>query len=199
MDMRTTPSFTVAYADAAAYAEWSRKSLPTEAEWEYAARGGLADAAFAWGDELDPEGRILANIWHGAFPFENTLRDGWERTSPVRSFPPNGFGLYDMIGNVWEWTADWYQRHLGEASPTSPCCVPANSRGGSEGESYDPLTPALKIGRKVLKGGSHLCAPSYCQRYRPAARQPQSIDTSTSHVGFRCVVRDSVAPATYPS
>jgi formylglycine-generating enzyme required for sulfatase activity len=158
------PVIHVAYQDAVAYAEWAGKALPTEAEWEYAARGGL-EAEFAWGDELAPEGKMLANYWQGEFPWVNLLLDRWERTSPVGSFPPNGFGLYDMIGNVWEWTCDGFA-----SDPRSPRPIP----------------------RKVLKGGSHLCAPNYCQRYRPAARAPQAIDSPTSHIGFRCIRRENV-------
>ncbi len=183
------PVVHVAYPDALAYARWAGKSLPTEAQWEYAARGGLEGAEFAWGDELTPGGRHMANIWQGAFPFENTAEDGFERTSPVASYPPNGYGLFDMIGNVWEWTCDWYEpKHPDEA--LKACCIPRNPRGGREERSYDPLQPSVRIPRKVLKGGSHLCAPSYCRRYRPAARHPEPIDTSTSHVGFRCVVTE---------
>jgi formylglycine-generating enzyme required for sulfatase activity len=187
------PVVHVAYADAKAYARWAGKSLPSEAEWEYAARGGLEDAEFAWGDELAPGGAMLANTWQGRFPFENTREDGFLRTSPVGAYPPNGFGLYDMIGNVWEWTGDWFALPRSEpkrqANPAGACCIPANPRGGRERDSRDPATPGLAIGRKVLKGGSHLCAPNYCQRYRPAARYPQPVDTSTGHVGFRCVIR----------
>ena len=183
------PVVHVAYADALAYAAWAGKALPTEAEWEYAARGGL-DAEYAWGDELAPGGAMLANYWQGLFPFANQMLDGWERTSPVRTYPANGFGLYDMIGNVWEWTSDWYAlppRNTGKAAKRGGCCdVPANPRGGRERESYDARE---RIGRKVLKGGSHLCAENYCQRYRPAARHPQPVDSSTTHIGFRCVVR----------
>lgn len=182
------PVVHIAYADAEAYATWAGKSLPTEAEWEYAARAGV-DAEFAWGDELAPEGRMLANYWQGEFPHENRLLDGWERTSPVRTFAPNTFGLYDMIGNVWEWTSDWYALPAVEKKHSGSCCVPANPRGGTEQQSYDSQMSAMRIGRKVLKGGSHLCAPNYCQRYRPAARYAQPIDTSTSHIGFRCVLR----------
>ena len=183
------PVVHVAYPDALAYARWAGKSLPTEAQWEYAARGGLEGAEFAWGDELTPNGRHMANIWQGAFPFENTVEDGYARTSPVGAYPPNGYGLLDMIGNVWEWTCDWYEpRHPDEA--LKACCTPRNPRGGREERSYDPLQPNVHIPRKVLKGGSHLCAPSYCRRYRPAARHPEPIDTSTSHVGFRCVVTE---------
>ena len=183
------PVVHVAYPDALAYARWAGKSLPTEAQWEYAARGGLEGAEFAWGDELTPGGRHMANTWQGAFPFENTAEDGHERTSPVGSYPANGYGLFDMIGNVWEWTCDWYEpRHPDEA--LKACCVPRNPRGGREERSYDPLQPSVRIPRKVLKGGSHLCAPSYCRRYRPAARHPEPIDTSAGHVGFRCVVTE---------
>ena len=181
------PVVHVAYGDALAYARWARKSLPTEAQWEYAARGGLEGAEFAWGDELTPGGRHMANTWQGAFPFENTAEDGYERTSPVGRYPANGYGIFDMIGNVWEWTCDWYEpRHPDEA--LKACCIPRNPRGGREERSYDPLQPGVRIPRKVLKGGSHLCAPSYCRRYRPAARHPEPIDTSAGHVGFRCVV-----------
>ncbi|WP_448665139.1 formylglycine-generating enzyme family protein [Sphingomonas sp. CJ20] len=184
------PVVHIAHADALAYARWAGKALPTEAEWEFAARGGLEDADYAWGDALAPGGAMLANYWQGAFPHANSLLDGWERTSPVRSYPPNGYGLYDMIANVWEWTDDWWSLPEGGANKgQGSCCIPANPRGGSEAASIDPAAQALGTGRKVLKGGSHLCAESYCQRYRPAARHPQPIDTSTSHVGFRCVVR----------
>lgn len=181
------PVVQVAYADALAFAKWAGKTLPTEAEWEYAARGGLDGADYAWGDTFEPEDRPLANYWQGRFPNENTLADGYARTSPVGAFPPNGFGLFDMIGNVWEWTSDWYSHDAAEASPT--CCAPARIRTVSEHESYDPATPQVRIPRKVLKGGSHLCAENYCQRYRPAARHPQPIDSPTSHIGFRCIVR----------
>lgn len=180
------PVVHVAHADAAAYAQWVGKELPTEAEWEFAARGGLDGAEFAWGDELEPGGRPMANTWQGAFPTENLATDGFERTSPVASFPPNGYGLYDMIGNVWEWTADWWTR----AHPAAgSCCIAENPRGGSEEASRDPAEPAVRIPRKVVKGGSHLCAPNYCRRYRPAARHAQPIDSAMSHLGFRCVRR----------
>jgi len=182
------PVVHVAYADAEAYATWIGKELPSEAEWEFAARGGLDGAEFAWGDEFTPGGHHMANTWQGGFPHHNEARDGYERTSPVQAFPPNGYGLYDMIGNVWEWTGDWYApRHEGDAPKA--CCIPENPRGGREQLSYDPCQPNIRIPRKVLKGGSHLCAPSYCRRYRPAARHAQPVDTSTSHVGFRCIVR----------
>ncbi len=183
------PVVHVAYADAKAYAAWAGKSLPTEAEWEYAARGGLVGAEFAWGDELAPAGAMLANYWQGAFPHENLVLDGWVRTSPVRSYPPNGFGLFDMIGNVWEWTQDWYASPRSAGSSKAGCCALDNPRGARKDESYDLATPQMRIPRKVLKGGSHLCAAGYCERYRPAARHPQTIDTSAGHIGFRCVLR----------
>ncbi len=183
------PVVHVAHADAAAFAAWAGKALPTEAEWEFAARGGLDGAEYAWGHELSPGGRMMANTWQGAFPFSNLLTDGWERTSPVGAFPPNGYGLHDMIGNVWEWTADWWSEPK-LAKATGACCVSRNPRGGRAADSHDPATPHVHIPRKVLKGGSHLCAPNHCQRYRPAARHPEPIDTSAGHVGFRCVRRE---------
>ena len=184
------PVVHVAFDDAKAYANWAGKSLPTEAEWEFAARGGVEGGEYAWGDELAPEGAMLANYWQGPFPHGNTREDGWERTSPVGSYPANGFGLVDMIGNVWEWTQDWFALPQPHRKTRGSCCIPANPRGGRKDESIDPSAPSNRIPRKVLKGGSHLCAESYCQRYRPAARYAQPIDTTTSHVGFRCIVRD---------
>ena len=180
------PVVHVAYEDAEAYAKWAGKELPTEAEWEFAARGGLEGAEFCWGDELMPGGKPHANTWQGEFPWQNELADGFEWTAPVGSFPPNGYGLYDMAGNVWEWTTDWYQEH---GKIDSPCCTITNPRGGERDASVDPRTPGVKIPRKVMKGGSYLCAPNYCRRYRPAARMAQGIDTSTCHLGFRCIVR----------
>jgi sulfatase modifying factor 1 len=183
------PVVHIAYADALAYADWAGKALPTEAEWEFAARGGLDGADYAWGAELAPGGALLANIWHGLFPFANQMPDGWLRTSPVGTYPANGYGLSDMIGNVWEWTTDWYAQPKIEKKAKGSCCVPANPRGGVERASLDPALPGVKIGRKVLKGGSHLCAANYCQRYRPAARHPQMVDSATTHIGFRCILR----------
>jgi len=182
------PVVHMAFSDAAAFATWEGKDLPTEAEWEFAARGGLDGAPYAWGDEFLPGGRHMANTWQGEFPWSNLRSDGHEGTSPVDAFPPNGYGLYDMIGNVWEWTTDWYEpKHPDEV--IKACCTPHNPRGGREEASYDPSQPQVRIPRKVLKGGSHLCAPNYCRRYRPAARFPEPIDTSTCHLGFRCIVR----------
>ncbi|HKH53116.1 MAG TPA: formylglycine-generating enzyme family protein [Mycobacterium sp.] len=183
------PVVHIALRDAETYAAWAGKELPTEAEWEFAARGGLDGAEFAWGDEFMPGGQPMANTWRGDFPHQNLAKNDHQRTSPVMSFPPNGYGLHDMIGNVWEWTTDWWStRH--EADAPKACCIPENPRGGPETASYDPCQSNIRIARKVLKGGSHLCAPSYCRRYRPAARHAQPVDTSTSHIGFRCIVRE---------
>ena len=190
----------VAYRDAEAYAAWAGKELPTEAEWEFAARGGLDGMEFAWGDEFTPGGRHMANTWQGQFPRQNLAADGFEGTSPVEAFPRNGFGLFDMVGNVWEWTADWYAAEHSADAPKA-CCIQENPRGCREADSYDPCQPRITIPRRVLKGGSHLCAPNYCRRYRPAARYPQPIDTSTCHVGFRCILRpqDRLSPETKES
>ncbi len=182
------PVVHVAYCDAEAYAAWVGKELPTEAEWEFAARGGLDGATYAWGEEFMPGGRLMANTWQGEFPWQNRVEDGYESTSPVGAFPENGYGLFDMMGNVWEWTTDWYKPGH-EADEPKACCVPRNPRGGARDASFDPRQPEIKIPRKVLKGGSHLCAPNYCRRYRPAARFPEPVDTSTCHVGFRCIIR----------
>tara|TARA_B100000378_G_C18057644_1_gene414885 strand:+ start:7149 stop:8123 length:975 start_codon:yes stop_codon:yes gene_type:complete len=178
----------VSFTDVQAYARWAGKELPTEAEWEYAARGGLDRSEYAWGDELMPGGKAMANTWQGDFPNENTLEDGFMRTSPVRSYDANGYGIYDMIGNVWEWTEDYFADGH-SVTKGSSCCGPRNPRGAALKDSYDPAMPEVRIARRVLKGGSHLCAPNYCRRYRPAARHAQPEDTSTSHVGFRLVVR----------
>ncbi len=187
-DIEDHPVVNVCYSDAGAYCEWAGVELPSEAEWEFAARGGLDGAAFTWGDEDPQESAPLANTWQGVFPYENTEVDGWTRTSPVGSFPANGYGLFDMAGNVWEWTDDWYAADPHAAAETS-CCSPSNPRSGGEEASYDPVQPDIRIPRKVVKGGSHLCTPQYCYRYRPAARQPQMIDTGMSHMGFRTIRR----------
>ena len=183
------PVVHVAFADAEAFAAWEGKTLPTEAEWELAARGGLTGATYAWGNEFLRNGRHhVANTWQGEFPWQNLLADGYERTSPVDAFPANGYGIFDMIGNVWEWTTDWYQaKHSGDAQKA--CCTPRNPRGAREADSYGARQTEIRIPRKVIKGGSYLCAPNHCRRYRPAARYPEPIDTSACHLGFRCIVR----------
>lgn len=181
----------VAYEDAEAFARWAGKDLPTEAEWEYAARGGLDGAIFAWGNEPRPGGELMANFWQGDFPWRNTGAKGWRGTTPVGLFAANGYGLYDTTGNVWEWTSDYYSpRGAGSDVRSNPCCIPSETPLiQTRKDSYEPGHPGGHIPRRVIKGGSHLCAPSYCLRYRPAARQPDAIDTSTSHIGFRCVRR----------
>ncbi len=173
------PVVHVAYEDADAYAQWAGLALPTEAEWEVAARGGLASATYTWGDEPEQAGQKLANYWHGDFPWRP--EPGYGRTTPVGRFPANGYGLFDMAGNVWEWTTDWYA----DTSEGDACC---------EAGSYDPQQPQFQVPRRVIKGGSFLCADTYCLRYRPAARRPQMIDTGMSHIGFRCISR--ITPAT---
>lgn len=182
------PVVHVAFEDAEAYANWAGKALPTEAEWEFAARGGLEGAEFAWGEELTPGGKHMANTWQGEFPWRNRCEDGYEWTAPVESYPANGYGLFEMTGNVWEWTTDWYQEH---GRIDSPCCTLDSPRGARLEDSYDAREERIRIPRKVMKGGSFLCAPSYCRRYRPAARMAQPVDTSTCHLGFRCIVRDA--------
>jgi formylglycine-generating enzyme len=179
------PVVHVAFEDAESYARWAGKELPTEAEWEFAARGGRESATYTWGEEFAPNGRQMANTWQGDFPLENLLTDGYEGTSPVGRFPANDYGLFDMIGNVWEWTTDWYSTH--KAAGQS-CCGGAASLGARE-QSYDLRTPGVHIPRKVIKGGSFLCAPNYCRRFRPAARMAQPVDTSTCHVGIRLIFR----------
>ena len=180
------PVVHVAYADAQAYATWAGKALPTEGEWELACRGGLEETPYAWGSELAPGGRMMANYWQGRFPWENLCLDEWDSASPVGWYPPNSYDLHDMIGNVWEWTSDWYARRRRVPASANP---PMNPHGGREQDSYDPFLPTIHIPRKVLKGGSHLCAANYSQRYRPAARLAHPLDTSKSDVGFRCVRR----------
>lgn len=171
------PVVQIAYPDAGAYAAWAGRRLPTEAEWEFAARAGTT-SAYSWGDEPRVDGQLMANTWQGRFPYRNDGAQGlgterWTGTSPVGTFPPNGFGLVDMIGNVWEWTTTKYSEHH-RLEQASSCCP----------TSAEPDPRLIQ----TLKGGSHLCAPEYCHRYRPAARSPQSQDSSTTHIGFRCVV-----------
>jgi len=182
------PVVHVAYEDALAYALWVGKELPGEAEWEFASKGGMDGSEFAWGNELVPDGRYMANTWQGEFPWDNQQLDGYAFTAPVGSFPANGYGLFDMIGNVWEWTSDWYQEH---GAIQRSCCTLHNPRGGAREASIDARSPQIRIPRRVTKGGSYACAPNYCRRYRPAARMAQPVDTSTGHVGFRCIVRES--------
>lgn len=176
------PVVHVAWEDAAAFAAWAGATLPTEADWEYAARGGLDDAEYAWGDAFTPGGQRMAKTWEGAFPHQNLAPPGQERTAPVGTFPANGYGLLDMIGNVWEWTSCPPGRP--QATASSPCCGPATTPDAAP--------------ERVVKGGSFLCAPSYCRRYRPAARLLQPIDSPTCHIGFRCARRPS-AGALAPS
>jgi formylglycine-generating enzyme required for sulfatase activity len=184
------PVVHLAWEDVSAYAAWIGKDLPTEAEWEFAARGGHDGWDFAWGDELAPKGRMLANYWQGEFPWQNLALDGFERTAPVGSFPPNDYGLFDMIGNAWEWTSDWYAGH-GEVQRSCCSCAEVDPRGATREQSIDPAAPGAPTPRQVLKGGSYACAENYCQRYRPAARMHHPVDTGTNHISFRCVVRPS--------
>jgi formylglycine-generating enzyme required for sulfatase activity len=175
------PVVQVSWDDASAYARWAGKRLPTEAEWEYAARGGLEDKRFVWGDEFRPGGKYMANTFQGHFPDRSEPEDGYERRSPVRAFPPNGYGLYDMAGNVWEWTSDWYRadyfaRMVGSGVVKDP-------KGPSD--SFDPADPYAA--KRVIKGGSFLCNVSYCESYRPSARRGTPPDTGSEHIGFRCV------------
>lgn len=187
-DRNDHPVVHVCHIDAQAYATWAGKALPSEAEWEFAARAGLDGAEFAWGDELEPEQRPMANIWNGAFPMAGRAVNSAFGTTAVAAYPANGYGVFDLIGNVWEWTDDfWADRHPDDAA--KPCCVPINPRQTQSEQSYDARQPAIRIARKVLKGGSYLCAPTYCRRYRPAARHPEMVDSATAHLGFRCVRR----------
>jgi formylglycine-generating enzyme required for sulfatase activity len=176
------PVVHIAYEDAEAYALWAGKTLPSEKQWERAARGGLDRATYVWGDRAETPGEPRANYWHGDFPWRPAR--GYGRRSPVGSFPANGYGLHDMAGNVWDWTTDWYTGH----HDAGGCCAPADARRGLEADSYDPAQPQFSVPRRVIKGGSYLCADTYCLRYRPAARRPQMIDTGMSHIGFRCAL-----------
>lgn len=205
-DRPTHPVLQVCFEDAQAYADWTRARLPTEAEWEYASRGGLDGATYAWGEDLHPDGQLMANNWQGEFPYLNTGADGWVGTSPVGTFPANPFGLVDMIGNTWEWTASYYSpSHRAAAGDQAPTSGPsanllspvaaAGDSGCGDGCTCGPsdaraavasAEPGSAIPRRVLKGGSHLCAPEYCLRYRPAARSPQAEDSGTTHISFRC-------------
>lgn len=183
------PVVQVSWDDAAAYAKWAGKRLPTEAEWEFAARGGLDRKPFVWGDQPPGNDNLAANIWQGEFPYHNTLQDGYERTAPVRSFPPNGFGLFDMAGNVWEWCDDWYDRDLYHRRSAGTVIV--NPRGPER--SVDPTRPFQL--QRAQRGGSFLCNDTYCSRYRPSARHGSTPDTGMSHVGFRCAMSGGATKA----
>lgn len=186
---QTHPVVHVCWEDVQAYGVWANKDLPTEAEWEFAARGGLEGALYTWGDDWMPRGRVMANTWVGEFPWQNLKQPGRQRTSPVRSFPSNGYGLFDMAGNVWEWTADYYRESRADEVGHA-CCAPVDLQVKTAKGSYDESEPGgAHVPRRVIKGGSHLCAPNYCRRYRPAARQAQQIESSMSHLGFRCIIR----------
>jgi len=169
------PVVQIAFRDAEAYAKWAGKELPTEAEWEFAARGGLEGKAYPWGDASNPDGKFMANTWQGHFPYQNSADDGYEGTSPVDAFPPNGYGLFDMVGNTWEWTSSPFDTAGDPQGQPQSCC---HTSAGDD-----------RSVRRTVKGGSHLCAPNYCLRYRPSARQGETVDSSTCHIGFRCVVR----------
>lgn len=182
------PVVQLAWADALAYAEWVGGRLPTEVEHEYASGGGATPAPYAWGTDRDPDGVLMANTWHGRFPYLNTGANGWIGTSPVASFPPNGFGLFDCIGNVWEWTSTPYRgpHDPAEDGPRGGGCMCGPAGRTPAVDDAEPAVSGSPARQRVLKGGSHLCAPEYCLRYRPAARSPQAEDSATSHVGFRC-------------
>ncbi len=188
------PVVHIAYADALAYAQWAGKELPTEAEWEFAARGGLDRKPYVWGDEFEPNGRPGGNVWQGEFPWQNTEEDGYAGTSPVGRYKANGYGLYDMAGNVWQWTVDYYTPdHAAggrNVAPAKSCCIPRNP---VQDAAIETGFGVESFARRTIKGGSHLCAPNYCRRYRPSARQSHTEDAATGHIGFRCIIRQEAS------
>lgn len=177
------PVVHIAYEDAEAYAKWAGKRLPTEAEWEYAAQAGNNDSEFGWGNDLRPSGKYMANFFQGDFPYNNTKQDGFEKLAPVKSFPANQYGLYDVIGNVWEWTSDWYRPDTYTQYKTGGMRECHNPTGPKD--SYDPQDPYAP--KRVIKGGSFLCSEQYCSNYRPNARMATALDSGQEHLGFRCV------------
>jgi sulfatase modifying factor 1 len=184
------PVVHIAYEDAAAYAAWAGKDLPTEAQWEFAARGGLSGQAYAWGNELNPNGKKMANIWEGHFPDKNSAEDGFVGIAPVASFPANAYGLHDVAGNVWEWCSDWYAPDTYSKIKG----VVRNPTGPTQAESFDPAEPGMA--KRVQRGGSFLCTDQYCTRYMVGTRGKGAPDTGSNHAGFRCIKTPEAKPET---